>query len=224
MNIMSKINALIIESSDTISELCLLGKKHETDKSPLNPHGHRHPYTAVYNMLFANLKYKPICFGEIGIYQNGSTKCWREFFPNAKIMAYEYLSEFLEQAKTHNLSNVFYHFFNIKDPQSIKVGLQAAGELFDVLLDDSTHEIQDQIRLINIAPKYLKPGGMLIVEDIFLRQSHQAYETEIEQTKKYYSHSTFITTEHKDRYSPGWDNDKMLVLFRNNVDWEYSAN
>ena len=221
---MNKINTLLIESSDTISELCLLGKKHSTDKSPLNTSGFRHPYTAVYNMLFANLKYKPICFGEIGIYKNSSTKCWREFFPNAKIMAYEYSSEFIEQAKSHNLCNVDYHFLNIKDIQSIELGLGAAGELFDVLIDDSTHEIQDEIRLINIAPKYLKPGGILIIEDIFLKQSHEEYETGIEQTKKYYSHTTFIRTEHKDRHSPGWDNDKMLVLFRNNIDYEHNAN
>jgi len=28
------------------------------------------------------------------------------------------------------------------------------------------------------------------------------------------SFSTFIICDHKDRYSPGWDNDKILVIVR----------
>ena len=63
-----KINKLIIDSSDSITDLCKLGVKYPTDKSPYVVHdGHRHPYMAVYDMLFMSLRYKPIKFAEGGI-------------------------------------------------------------------------------------------------------------------------------------------------------------
>jgi hypothetical protein len=54
-----KINSITIDSSNSITELCTLGVKYPTDKSPYNTDDnlHKHAYTAIYNLLFSNLKY-----------------------------------------------------------------------------------------------------------------------------------------------------------------------
>jgi hypothetical protein len=216
---MYKIDTLYIESTQAKSELCLLGGKYGTDKSPFNssyPSNHRHPYTAIYNTLFANLKYAKITLGEIGILNNASMKCWREFFPNAKLIGYEYNLDYLEQAIQDKLKETSYSFMDVSNINSIQTGLQAAGELFDILIDDSTHNLPHQINVINTAYKFLKPGGILIIEDVLLEENHINYENQIEQIAKYFSHSTFIVADHANKLS--WNNDKLLILFRNNVE------
>jgi hypothetical protein len=60
----------------------------------------------------------------------------------------------------------------------------------------------------------LKQGGLLIVEDIFRERPIEPYEKVFEQVKDLVSFHTFIVCDHKNRYSPGWNNDKLLVFVR----------
>ena len=58
-----KINKLIIDSSNSITDLCKLGVKNPTDKSAyVKDDLHRHAYMAIYDLLFMNLRYKNIKF------------------------------------------------------------------------------------------------------------------------------------------------------------------
>lgn len=212
-----RIEKLVIDSTESVTDLCRLGVKHPTDKSPYNESGslHKHPYTAVYNLLFSYLRYNPIVLGEVGILDNMSMKCWREYFPNATLYGYEYSEMLLQKAVSDRLSNTVYSKMDVKDVNSIHSGLQSM--MFDILIEDSTHEFGDQIRFANIAYKYVKPGGFLIIEDIFRNESEQRYVEALSGISKYFSSMTFIVTEHKLKHSPGWDNDKLLVLNRNNL-------
>jgi hypothetical protein len=60
----------------------------------------------------------------------------------------------------------------------------------------------------------LKQGGLLIVEDIFRSTPEDEYAREIKDVLEKCSASYFVMCEHKDRWSPGWDNDKLLVLVK----------
>jgi hypothetical protein len=93
--------------------------------------------------------------------------------------------------------------------------LGLSGKLFDVLIDDSSHEFYDQKRIIQSAYKYLSPGGILVIEDIFLAYDEENYNIILEPFKKYFSSITFIETKHSLQHSEGWNNDKLLVLVRN---------
>ena len=44
-----KINSIVIDSTNSITELCLLGVKYPTDKSPYNSDKnlHKHAYTSI---------------------------------------------------------------------------------------------------------------------------------------------------------------------------------
>ena len=53
--IKDRINKLTIDSTFSKTELCNLGKDFPTDKSPYSEKKHRHPFTAVYDLLFSNI-------------------------------------------------------------------------------------------------------------------------------------------------------------------------
>lgn len=212
-----KVQSLVIDSTNAVSDLCELGVKHPTDKCPYNtsPSLHKHPYTAVYNMLFSYMRYNPIVLGEVGILDNMSMLCWREYFPNATLYGYEYAEQRLQKAINDNLSNTTYINMDIKNKSSISEGL--SSKMFDIIIEDSTHEFNDQVRFINIAYKHIAPGGFLIIEDIFRSEDEMKYVDAIGDVEKYFSSMTFIMTEHRLKHSPGWNNDKLLILNRNNT-------
>jgi predicted O-methyltransferase YrrM len=88
------------------------------------------------------------------------------------------------------------------------------GELFDVIIDDASHSPEDQAMMIRSALPFLKQGGLLIVEDIFRERPETPYEEALMEVKNLVSFHTFIMCEHTNRFSPGWNNDKMLVIVR----------
>jgi SAM-dependent methyltransferase len=218
------INRLIIDSSDSITDLCRFGSEFPTDKSPFK-HSiasqlHRHPYTAVYDLLFAKMRYEAIVFGEIGILRNQSMMCWRSYFPNAILYGWDIDKEKLKNAEKAALRNTKYGLMNVKEPVSISQCLSSANQKFDVLIDDSTHEFDDQIRVIEIATEYLRPGGILAIEDIYQGRDgydEDSYSKSLIQLRKYFSSIVFIDCRHKYRYSYPSNNDKLLVLFRNSL-------
>jgi predicted O-methyltransferase YrrM len=90
----------------------------------------------------------------------------------------------------------------------------SCSELYDVIIDDSSHEHGHQIRIIKEAFPLLKDGGMLIVEDIFRATDEEEYTREIRDILPQCAAAYFVVCDHKDRWSPGWDNDKLLVLVK----------
>jgi len=208
-------NSLTIDSTNSRTELCNLGVKYPTDKSPYNTdvNLHKHAYTSIYNLLFSNLTYKDIKLGELGILDNNSMLSWREFFPKAKLYGFEWFDSRLDKANNDNI-DCTYIKMNVKDIESISIGLSNAGSNFDILIEDSTHEFADQIKFINEAYKHLKPGGILIIEDIYINANEQDYFNAI--NNDYFSSATFIFANHNLKNSSGWNNDKLLILHRNN--------
>lgn len=209
-----KINSITIDSTNSVTDLCLLGVKYPTDKSPYNPDDtlHKHAYTSIYNLLFSNLRYKDIKLGELGILDNNSILSWREFFPNAKLYGFEWFDERLDKAINDNI-DCTYIKMNVKDINSISDGLSGAGSKFDILIDDSTHLFEDQIKFVNEAYKHLNPGGILIIEDIFINANEEDYFKSI--NLEQFSSATFIFANHNLKNSLGWNNDKLLVLHKN---------
>jgi hypothetical protein len=207
-------NSIIIDSTNSRTELCNLGVKYPTDKSPYNIDAtlHKHAYTSIYNLLFSNLRYKDIKLGELGILDNNSMISWRQFFPRAKLYGFEWFDNRLQKAINDNI-DCTYIKMNVKNDESITEGLTKAGSNFDILIEDSTHEFVDQIKFINEAYKHLNPGGILIIEDIFINANEADYFNAIK--NDYFSAATFIFANHNLKDSSGWNNDKLLVLHRN---------
>jgi hypothetical protein len=217
---MDRINRLVVDSTGATTGLCTLGAEFVTDKSPYNPGQHRHPYTAVYDLLFAAKRFEPLLFGEIGIAYNASMKMWRSYFPNATLYGYEFDPELLAQGIQDGLRDTHYLPINIADPMSIAEALAQPGKPFDVLIDDSTHLFDHQINFVKAGLRFVRSGGIMVIEDIFRPWDENRFTEALRSYFEYFSSGTFIETNHEKRRSlgdqePWFDNDKLLVLFRN---------
>ena len=202
---------IYIDSSHHITELCKLGGVNNTDKSPLAMNSvcakHRKGYTAVYSVLLSQFRNKEITFAEIGIEAGASLKMWRSYFSKAKLYAFEYVDKKIENCKAFDLSDVYFNKIDVSDPSSIDNAFESTGIKYDVIIDDSTHLIDHQNNIINIAHKYLNPGGILIIEDI-----NRPTDISVFKIGSEWGFFTFLTCHHSNRKC--WDNDKLLYLVK----------
>ena len=208
------ISRLVIDSSDTMSELCYLGKATGTDKSPYNTIAHRHPYTGVYSMLFAPLKKRAIRFAEIGVAMGASALLWDIYFrnPETEIFLFDSDANLLRNTAEIVGQRCRTGVMDVSVDGDVARGLGDGP--YDVILDDSSHTHEHQIRIIKEGFPKLKSGGMMIIEDIFRSTPEEDYSREIPEIVAQCSAAYFVVCEHKDRWSPGWDNDKLLVLVK----------
>jgi len=211
------IQVLTIDSTHSYTELCNLGKHLGIDKSPYtNREGtHRHPYTGVYSMLFGPLKHRHLHFAEIGVAGGGSVILWNKYFqhPSTRLDFFDCDATFLKHAASFNLTNTSFHLMDVSVDGDIQRALEGRGD-YDVILDDSSHNFTHQIRIIKEALPFIKSGGYMIVEDIFRNIPHENFEKELEGVLPLCAEAYFVLCEHANKYSPGWDNDKILVLVK----------
>jgi predicted O-methyltransferase YrrM len=209
---------IIVDSSDAITDLCFMGRNAETDKSPYNTRFHRHPYTAVYTMLFASLRTKAIDFAEIGIAMGNSGVMWDNYFtsPETSIHMFDRDTNYINSVKQRTSNRVKASLMDVGVDGDVRRALQesSGGKEYDVIIDDSSHDFDHQIRIVKEAWPLLKSGGMLIVEDIFRSRPEEDYIGELADILPLCAASYFVMCEHKLKWSPGWDNDKMLVLVK----------
>jgi len=192
----------------------MLGKATGTDKSPYNTVAHRHPYTAVYSMLFAPLKSRAIRFAEIGVAMGRSAILWNLYFthPETEIHMFDSDANFLERVAKFDCPRIRTAIMDVSVDGDVARALKE--EPYDVILDDSSHNYDHQIRIIKEAFPKLKVGGTLIIEDIFRNEAEDRYTLAIPEILAQCSATYFVVCEHTARWSPGWDNDKLLVLVK----------
>jgi hypothetical protein len=203
-----------LNSTDAPTELCMLGSRCHTDKSPYNDAGHRHPYTPFYNMILSQYKNKPVRFAEIGIAGAASVSMWCTYFKQGSLFFFDRDMNFIENARRHAFPNARCEEMDVSDPKSIRLALEDIGSNLDVLLDDSSHDYCHQKFIIEEGLKHVRSGGMLLIEDIFRSFSNSAYMELIEPVKDQLAFFCFFEMEHKNKWSPGWDNDKILMLVK----------
>ena len=226
---MTKINRVVVDCTAASSELCRLGAEYGTDKSPYSTTWHHHPYTAVYDLLFADRRYSPITLGELGILENSSIRMWRSYFTQAQIFGFEVSAEKVAAAQAECLPGTHYYTADVTNRASMFQAFNKANCLFDILIDDSTHLFDHQIAFVEVAMDFVKPGGMIVIEDVFRGWDETRYSDALSQYVPYFSNMTFIETNHAAAFSGGttlepyFNNDKILVMYRNEVTRRRSA-
>ena len=101
---------------------------------------------------------------------------------------------------------------DIKNSSNINNVFQEIGESFDIIIDDSTHVFEDQIRIIENLNKFLKPGGTIVIEDIYNYYDEKNYFNKLSMFKNLFSEIYFIEIKHRNIFTPLWNNNKILVL------------
>lgn len=119
--------------------------------------GKEHSYLDVYSELFLPFKDQKINFIEIGIYMGGSMRLFEDWFSQANIIGYDVTFEFIKVP------------FNGK--KILKSCLDFTADEFkdnppNIIIDDASHILEHQLKMVEICYPQLHPGGMLIIEDV----------------------------------------------------------
>ena len=210
----NQIGKIVLDTSLTNTELCLLGKKYKTNKSSLNTNGHRSGYSAFYSLMFSSLKEKKINFAEIGIEKNASTKMWRKYFSKAKLYLFEYDKFKIKKAKNNNLKKTSYHFIDVSSAKLILDSFKKVKVKFDIIIDDSTHNFNHQISIIRELKNFLKPGGLLIIEDISKKIPEKKYEIALKNILSEFKKAMFVETYHSNNFTSNYYMTKLLLLIK----------
>ena len=213
-----RIQHVVLDTTGAYTEMCHIGKLCQTDKTPYgDTHKHRHPYTGFYSMLFAPLKNKPIQFAEIGIAGANSVMLWYNYFTAPeRLCFFDRCPISIKRVEDMNFPRPPYTgIMDVSVDGDIKRALNGVGGIFDVILDDSSHDFDHQIRIIKEAWPFVKSGGYVIVEDIFRNRAEADYEKELDEILEDCAEAYFVVCNHEERFSPGWNNDKVLVFVKN---------
>jgi hypothetical protein len=212
--------SLKINYGKNCSELCMIGRKYDTDKSSQRMHitndRHSHPYTLFYEGLFKHKKNELLNVAELGILEGGSLLMWKEYFSKALIYGFEYDINLINHFK-RNFDNerVTLEYLDVQRKESIVKAFSDLNILYDIIIEDTTHQFEDQIRVIEAVYPFLKPGGILIIEDIFKSYNEQQYINRLEPIlKEHFQDYYFLELDHVNRNSTGWDNDKLFILVK----------
>lgn len=106
---------------------------------------------------------------EIGIGGRGtSLSMWKEYFPNAEVIGFEYDTNSVSQAR--ETGHIVY-----EGDQALQQDLEHCNDKygpFDIIIDDGGHEMgQQQISFGHLFP-LLSPGGLYIIEDLHTSLIH----------------------------------------------------
>lgn len=98
---------------------------------------------------------------EVGIWYGESLKAWEEYFPDALVVGVDINRDYLI-----NKGRIESYCLNAGNLHSFETFVSYYAGLFSVAIDDASHNIEDQIVFVTVMKKYLRKGGILIVEDI----------------------------------------------------------
>lgn len=124
-----------------------------------------HNYTNTYEKIFGPLKYDKLNLLEIGIYNGGSIKLWRDYFINARIVGLDIVYTPIAKETLKN-ENVTILIGDSANKNSDVLTKHFENDSFDIIIDDGNHSFEYQLlTLQNFFPK-LKKGGIYVIEDV----------------------------------------------------------
>jgi SAM-dependent methyltransferase len=213
---MGKIQTFTIDSEISKTQLCEYG--YATDKSPHNkiPHFHKHPYTPIYSLLLGPYRNRPIQFCEIGVAGGYSVEMWRRYFNiESVIVAMDNSFELLARVGDRSLQNVFPLQIDVTNEEAMESRFREINFQFDIILDDSDHVFESHIKIVRTLTKFLKPGGMLIIEDVTRDNNADKYEAALgPELLEPFESVYYIKAEHANKFSGNYNNDSLLIFIK----------
>jgi hypothetical protein len=133
-----------------------------TDKSSLF-----HNYTKVYSQYFSKVKDAPIKFLEIGIFKGNSFKFWEKYFTQADLHFIDITNQYIQYYSKRSK----YHYMDQSNIRQLRE-FGAEHGMFDVILDDGGHTMNQQIASFIALFPFVKSGGLYIIEDLHTSYWH----------------------------------------------------
>jgi len=120
-----------------------------------------HNYAEFYDLLFAPWRERPLAIVEIGVWSGGSVRLWHDYFPRATVVGVDSCNRW-EGPSPSEYSRLTLRFRDAYD-----LAAWPEGETFDILIDDGTHHTRDQECVLRHLRSRIRPGGVLILEDVY---------------------------------------------------------
>lgn len=155
-----------------MTRLCELAEKYGSDKVA----SIHHDYTMFYTELLYGREVKRVL--EIGIgtpdtmrhvpgYKYGaSLYMWRDYFPLAQIWGIDIdPSAMIRELRIHTV------VCDQRSEESLLTFANIGGPKFDLIVDDGSHDCNDQALTANtLIPRLLSPTGVYVIEDVIWRK------------------------------------------------------
>jgi hypothetical protein len=138
------------------TDLCRIAARHDTDKGL--------SYTRVYYELLAHVRDEPLRFLEIGVFNGGSLRMWREFLPNATLFAIDVDPRCLEFER--GIPNTCIRLVDQANISQLRDFINQTGGEFDFVVDDGGHTMAQQITSFEVLFPHVVSGGAYVIEDV----------------------------------------------------------
>jgi 23S rRNA U2552 (ribose-2'-O)-methylase RlmE/FtsJ len=137
----------------------------EIYKKYQSPEGHgdkgtAHSYIPEYERLLSPYRYKSTVL-EIGLFMGESLRMWEEYFIDSKVIGVD-----VSDAHLKKLINEEEHNILIGDATDEEILNTINEKYFDVIIDDGSHRLSDQLKTFDIFKNKMNKGGIFIIEDV----------------------------------------------------------
>lgn len=134
---------------------------------------------------------------EIGVYEGSSMMAWRAALPNAELTGIDVIYPRYQNG---------YEFF-LLDCNSEDIHKIFENRMFDIIIDDGSHALEDQLGALNKLFPHLKDGGVYVIEDV----------TPFENTEKFKEYGNVEIMDYRNQKNKAGGNtpkDDVLVVIR----------
>jgi hypothetical protein len=142
--------ALNPATGDTLEDVyCGLG--HRTDK------GTAHTYLNFYQEMLSPWRDKPVRIVEIGVGEGGDLDLWDRYFthPDTRIIGVDHAAARMTAGRIQT----------VPVPHNHEAAASLIGPV-DLVIDDGSHQPEDQEAAFRVWWPHVKPGGLYVIEDL----------------------------------------------------------
>ena len=136
-----------------------------------NSYKQPHGYTDFYHENLKELKDKKLDILEIGMAKGDSIASFYFYFPYSNLIGVDN-NPFRIRYKSKRIRNIY---VDISSKQILKNFTNYLNQKFDLIIEDCSHKLIDQILCFSENFKNLKKGGIYIVEDLNFPEMHKMY-------------------------------------------------
>jgi len=122
--------------------------------------GTSHSYIDEYDRILNPYRYNSTIL-EIGLCMGESLRMWEEYFIDSEVIGIDINQHLLKDLIDENTHNII-----IGDATKEEILESFPNKMFDVLIDDGSHRLIDQIKTFDIFKKRINNGGIYIIEDV----------------------------------------------------------
>jgi len=125
-----------------------------------------HGYSTFYENHFKRFKKEKINLLEIGVYGGASSAAFAKYFPDSIIYCFDInLKNFKYKSKKFKVYGIDVSNNKMLNEFIKNEGLTSNCDFFNIIIDDGSHKLSDQIKSFAFFFKYLKSNGIYVIEE-----------------------------------------------------------